>query len=94
MTQAISPTPTRNALNRFEIPVNNLDRAQAFYETVLGASLRREAMGPGQTLAVLPYTEPGVGGALIAASGSRATLKCHHGSAWVSDSTSPLRAGA
>lgn len=68
MTQATSPTLTRNALTWFEIPVNDLDRAQAFYETVLGAPLRREAMGPAQTLAVLPYSEPGVGGALIAGS--------------------------
>ena len=26
----------RNALNWFEIPVSNLDRAQKFYETLLG----------------------------------------------------------
>lgn len=57
MTQATSPTLSRNALTWFEIPVNNLDRAQAFYETVLGAPLRREAMGPAQTLAVLPYSD-------------------------------------
>ena len=64
------PTPTpaailHPAINWFEIPVANIDRAQAFYEALLGAPLRREAMGP-QTLAVLPYTEPAVGGALIA----------------------------
>ena len=53
------------AINWFEIPVTDIDRAQAFYEAVLGQPLRREPMGP-QTLAVLPYTEPGVGGALIA----------------------------
>ncbi|OYU74199.1 MAG: glyoxalase [Burkholderiales bacterium PBB5] len=53
------------AINWFEIPVLDLDRAQAFYEALLDAPLRREAMGP-QTLAVLPYTEPGTGGALIA----------------------------
>ncbi len=62
------PTPAailHPAINWFEIPVANIDRAQAFYEALLGAPLRREAMGP-QTLAVLPYTEPAVGGALIA----------------------------
>lgn len=53
-----------NALNWFEIPVQDLDRAQAFYEALLGAPLRREAMGP-QTLAVLPYAEGTVGGALL-----------------------------
>jgi hypothetical protein len=55
----------RNAIDWFEIPVHDLDRAQAFYEALLGQPLRREAMGH-QTLAVLPYAEPGVGGALIA----------------------------
>ena len=61
-----TPTPTtlHPAINWFEIPVTDMDRAQAFYETLLGAPLRRETMGP-QTLAVLPYTEPAVGGALI-----------------------------
>ena len=58
-------TPTLPAINWFEIPVADIDRAQAFYEAVLGQALRREAMGP-QTLAVLPYAEPAVGGALIA----------------------------
>ena len=57
-------TPSQPAINWFEIPVTDLDRAQAFYEALLAQPLRREAMGP-QTLAVLPYTEPGVGGALI-----------------------------
>lgn len=56
--------PVRSALNWFEIPVRDLDRAQAFYEAMLGAPLQREAMGP-QTLAVLPYDEPGTGGALL-----------------------------
>jgi uncharacterized protein len=58
-------TAARNAVNWFEIPVRDLDRAQRFYETVLGKPLRRESMGP-QTLAVMPYTQPGVGGALMA----------------------------
>jgi uncharacterized protein len=56
----------RNAVNWFEIPVRELDRAQAFYEKLLGKPLRREEMGP-QTLAVLPYDQAaGVGGALLA----------------------------
>ncbi|KAB0580807.1 VOC family protein [Ideonella dechloratans] len=55
----------QSALHWFEIPVTDIDRAQRFYETLLAAPLRREAMGP-QTLAVLPYAEPGVGGALLA----------------------------
>ena len=55
----------QHAINWFEIPVRDLDRAQPFYEALLAQPLRRETMGP-QTLAVLPYAKPGVGGALIA----------------------------
>lgn len=54
-----------NAINWFEIPVRNMDRAQKFYETVLGQALRREAMGP-QTLAVFDSAQAGVGGCLLA----------------------------
>jgi predicted enzyme related to lactoylglutathione lyase len=53
-----------NAISWFEIPTAQLDRAQAFYETVLGCALRREDMGPSQG-AVFPYTGEGVGGALM-----------------------------
>jgi len=54
----------KNAINWFEIPTTQLDRAQAFYETVLGNSLRREDMGPSQG-AVFPYEGEGVGGTLV-----------------------------
>ena len=53
-----------SAIAWFEIPVTDLVRAQAFYEAVMAAPLRREAMGPSQG-AVFPYAEPGVGGALM-----------------------------
>ncbi|MBC8058038.1 MAG: VOC family protein [Rhizobiales bacterium] len=56
----------RNALNWFEIPVGNLDRAQTFYETLLGTTIRRETMGPGSELGMFSCDEPGVGGALMA----------------------------
>jgi predicted enzyme related to lactoylglutathione lyase len=45
-----------NAVHWFEIPVVNLDRAQAFYEKLLGQPLKRESMGP-VTLAVFAYDE-------------------------------------
>jgi hypothetical protein len=54
----------KNALNWFEIPVRDLDRATAFYETLLGAKVRREAFGE-LPYGILPYDEPGVGGALV-----------------------------
>jgi len=58
-------TTARNALDWFEIPVQNLDRAQRFYETLFDAPLRREQMGEA-TLAVFSYDHPGVGGCLFA----------------------------
>jgi predicted enzyme related to lactoylglutathione lyase len=49
----------------FEIPASRLDRAQKFYETILGVSLKRETMGGGE-LAVFPYGgKPHASGALI-----------------------------
>ncbi len=58
-----------NAINWFEIPVSDLDRAQRFYEAVFASPLRRESMGPETTLAVFPYEQYGVGGFLFANSG-------------------------
>lgn len=57
----------KNAITWFEIPTTRLEQAQAFYEAVLGCSMRREAMGPSEG-AVFPYDEKadGVGGALLA----------------------------
>ena len=61
----MSTTPQQNAIDWFEIPVRDIERAQAFYETLLGAPLRRETIA-GNTLAVFSYAETGVGGCLIA----------------------------
>lgn len=54
-----------SAINWFEIPVADMDRAQAFYENVLGRKLKREDFG-GETLAVFPHDEPAIGGCLMA----------------------------
>jgi predicted enzyme related to lactoylglutathione lyase len=36
----------KNAINWFEIPVKNFDKAKVFYETILGAEMHiMEAMG-------------------------------------------------
>ncbi len=60
-----------HALDWFEIPVQDLARAQRFYESVLGITLRREEIG-GSPLAVFPYAESGVGGCLMAGPGAPA----------------------
>ena len=52
------------AINWFEIPTTQLDRAVRFYETVLGVSLRREDFG-GVPMAVFPFGDKAAGGALI-----------------------------
>ena len=54
-----------HAIDWFEIPVRDIDRAQAFYEKLLATSMRRESIG-GQTLAVFSSAETGVGGCLMA----------------------------
>ncbi|MEW6704911.1 MAG: VOC family protein [Pseudomonadota bacterium] len=55
----------QNALNWFEIPTRNLDRAEAFYGQVLDKPLRRETMGSAQ-MVMFPSSQEGVGGCLFA----------------------------
>ena len=55
----------RNAINWFEIPVRDMGRATAFYESLLATSIRVETLGD-KTLGVFAYDEAGTGGCLIA----------------------------
>jgi predicted enzyme related to lactoylglutathione lyase len=54
----------KNAINWFEIPVDDMDRACRFYEGVLAVPLRREVFF-GIPMAVFPSESPGVGGSLV-----------------------------
>jgi uncharacterized protein len=55
----------RNAINWFEIPATDFDRALEFYRTALGRDIRKgEFMGVPHGL--FPADEGGVGGAIIA----------------------------
>lgn len=63
-TQTQAATQT-HAIHWFEIPVSDIDRAQAFYERVLDKSLRRETLD-GTQLAVFPSDKEAVSGALFA----------------------------
>ena len=54
-----------NAINWFEIPAANLERAVKFYEQILATKLPIDTSFPGMSMAMLPYAEPGVGGCLI-----------------------------
>lgn len=53
-----------NALNWFEIPVANFDRAVKFYSTILNAKMAVKGMGP-SAMAHFPSSRPGVGGAVV-----------------------------
>ena len=54
-----------NAINWFEIPVSDFARAVAFYEQILATKLTPDTSFPDMQMALLPYTDPGVGGCLI-----------------------------
>lgn len=54
-----------NAINWFEIPTANFERAIAFYEKIFAAKLTLNASFPGMRMAVFPYAQPGIGGCLF-----------------------------
>ncbi len=62
MSDAHVSTPA-HAGKWFEIPAPDLERSQAFYESVLQRPLRHEVMGP-NTIAVFPYAQGGSSGCL------------------------------
>lgn len=57
-----------NAINWFEIPAKNLDRACKFYSAVLSGDIHREEI-MGMKMGFLPHSQDGVGGALVEADG-------------------------
>lgn len=61
----------KNAINWFEIPVKNFEKAKAFYEAVLQAELTiMEMKEMGSVMAFLPADmEQGVGGSIISGPG-------------------------
>ncbi len=63
----------QHAIDWFEIPVSNMDRAIAFYEAMSGRSLRREPFGPpGSELAIFEIPQDGgVQGALMSSPNSQ-----------------------
>lgn len=52
-----------NAINWFEIPCADLDRATNFYETLLGTKMHRETMG--DPMAIFASDAKGTGGTLV-----------------------------
>ena len=77
-TETKTHTRTRqNAINWFEIPCSDLDRAATFYETLLGTKMHRERKGhpvaifasdvngTGGTLVKRSFQKPGANGAMV-----------------------------
>lgn len=59
----------KNAINWFEIPTKNFDRAKVFYETILGAKMQVMEM-PGMKSAFFPADlQNGIGGCITEADG-------------------------
>jgi predicted enzyme related to lactoylglutathione lyase len=66
MTEAMEATEKAvhlDAVNWFEIPTTDLDRATAFYEMLLGQKMRVEEYG--ERIAMFPSSVKGVGGCLV-----------------------------
>lgn len=55
----------RHAINWFEIAVDDMDRAVAFYESLLATTIHRETIA-GNAMGVIKYHADAVGGCLIA----------------------------
>lgn len=58
------PAPVNGQVCWFEIPVTDLDRAQRFYETALGCSMRRDDTGPNPMIAFTRMDDPVASGHL------------------------------
>jgi len=54
-----------NAINWFEIPAANFERACRFYEQIFDVKLHKDESFPGIRMAILPYQKPGVGGGIV-----------------------------
>ena len=60
----------KNAINWFEIPVKNFDKAKKFYETILSADMQlMEAMGMKSAFFPAEMETGGIGGCLIQGQG-------------------------
>lgn len=55
----------KNAINWFEIPVKDINRAKSFYEAIFGFELFSLDVGDGLKMAIFPAESETVGGALI-----------------------------
>jgi uncharacterized protein len=61
-----------SALNWFQIPANDIDRAKRFYEAICGFSLEQMQAGPGMQMYAFPanWQAGETGGALVSGQGA------------------------
>lgn len=65
----------KNAINWFEIPVNDIDKAKTFYETILGANMQvMEAMGMKSAFFPADLQSGSIGGCLIQGKGYQPSM--------------------
>jgi predicted enzyme related to lactoylglutathione lyase len=65
--QYLKQVKMTNAINWFEIPVKDFDRAKSFYSTIMGGEITEVPMEDGMRYGVFPHDrEKGVGGGIIA----------------------------
>ena len=65
-----------HAINWFEIPVKNFDKAKKFYETILGADMQlMEAMGMKSAFFPAELQTGGIGGCIIQGEGYEPSTK-------------------
>jgi predicted enzyme related to lactoylglutathione lyase len=66
----------KNAINWFEIPVKDFDKAKKFYETILGADMQvMEAMGMKSAFFPAELQTGGIGGCIIQGEGYEPSSK-------------------
>lgn len=66
----------KNAINWFEIPVKDFDKAKKFYETILGADMQlMEAMGMKSAFFPAEIETGGIGGCIIQGQGYEPSSK-------------------
>lgn len=80
MSEMTAAVP-QHAINWFEIPCEDLDRATTFYESLLGRKMQRESFG--DPVALFAADQKGTGGTLVkrafqkpGASGTMVYLNC------------------
>ena len=66
----------KNAINWFEIPVKNFDKAKKFYETIIGSEMQlMEAMGMKSAFFPADMQTGGIGGCIIKGDGYEPSAK-------------------